>query len=327
MPVARHTHGRDGRATALSGFALALALGERVALHPMFPTHLQSRPTMMRLLNVLVVFAALVVGSSHAQESESMAERGLKQLLEQQQALMAEAAKDTPGFDEEAFAQQMEQVCRGYETLLRANPNFAQGYAAYGYLLSKLDQRKHAISMLLKANQLDPNQPLVKNQIGNYLAEEGKPLDALQYYLSAIKLAPKEPLYHYQLGTLLHEARDDFLTSGEWQADAIGRAIHEAFRQAAELAPDRIEFTYRYAESFYEMDPPDWDGALKAWGQLEEKAPTPIERETMRLHAANVLIKQGKPDHARALLETVQEEALQTQRQKLLDQLAKPAES
>lgn len=272
----------------------------------------------------IVAFAlsAVVVTPLRAQESETFAERGLKQLVAQQQELMAEAAKGSPNFDEEAFAQQMEQVCRGYEALLRANPDYANGHAAYGYLLSKLDQRKQSIAMLLRANQLDPNLPLVKNQIGNYLAEEGKPLDAVQYYLSAIKLAPEEPLYHYQLGTLLYEARNDFLASGEWKQEAVDHAIHEAFRKAAELAPDRIEFTYRYAESFYHRDPPDWDAALKAWGALEEKAPTPIERETMRLHAANVLIKQGRHDHARALLDTITEEPLQKQKEKLVAQLA-----
>lgn len=255
-----------------------------------------------------------------------MAARALKQLVAHQQELMAEAAKDEGHYDESSFRTQMEQICRGYEELLRANPNFAQGYAAYGYLLSKLDQRKQSIAMLLKANQLDPNQPLVKNQIGNYLAEEGKPLDAVNYFLAAIKLAPKEPLYHYQLGTLLYEARDDFITSGEWKRDAIDRAIHEAFRQAAELAPDRIEFTYRYAESFYDLEQPDWDAALKAWSTLELKAPTQVERETMRLHTANVLIKQGKRDQAQAVLETVKEPALQKQKDKLAAQLAEKAE-
>lgn len=276
---------------------------------------------------LLVLFLALLIaGPLAAQESETMAERALRQLVERQQALMAEAAKASEGFDEEAFAQQIEEVCRGYEGLLRANPKFAPGYAAYGYLLSKVDQRKQAIAMLLKANELDANQPLVKNQIGNYLAEEGKPLDAAQYYMAAIKLAPKEPLYHYQLGTLLYEARDDFVVSGEWKAEAIDRAIHEAFRQAAELAPERIEFTYRYAESFYHKDPPDWEGALKVWSQLEEKAPTPVERQTMRLHAANVLLKQARPDQARVLLDTVDEPALQKQKEKLVAQLASVAE-
>ncbi len=54
---------------------------------------------------------------------------------------------------------------------------------------------------------------------------------------------------------------------------------------------------------------------------LEEKAATPVERETMRLHAANVLIKQGKTDHARVVLSTVSEPSLLEQKQKLVAQL------
>ena len=175
--------------------------------------------------------------------------------------------------------------------------------------------------MLLKANELDPDQALVKNQIGNYLAEEGRPLEALPYYMAALKIAPNEPLYHYQLGTLLYEARDEFLKSGEWRQEAIDQSIHEAFRRAAELAPDRIEFTYRYAESFYHLEPPDWDAALQAWSTLEIKAPTAIERETMRLHAANVLIKQGKTGEARGVLDTITESALAKPKEKLVAQL------
>jgi tetratricopeptide (TPR) repeat protein len=262
-----------------------------------------------------------LAGPLCGEESVSLAERSLKQLLERQEQLLSDAAKPNPNFDEANFKMQIEQVCRGYEELLRANPKFAVGYAAYGYLLSKLDQKKQSIAILLKANELDADQPLVKNQIGNYLAEEGKPLEALPYYMAAIKLAPKEPLYHYQLGTLLYEARDDFLKSGEWRQEAIDHAIHEAFRQAAELAPDRIEFTYRYAESFYDLQPPDWDAALKEWAKLEEKAETPMERETMRLHAANVLIKQGKVDHARELLTTIEQPGLAKQKEKLVAQL------
>jgi tetratricopeptide (TPR) repeat protein len=268
-----------------------------------------------------VLCSVFVVSSLQAQESESMADRAFKQLVERQKELLEEAAKENPNFDEANFQLQIEQVCRSYEEFLRANPKFAAGYAAYGYLLGKLDQKKESIGMLLKANQLDADQPLVKNQIGNYLAEEGKPLEALPYYMAALKLSPNEPLYHYQLGTLLYEARDEFLKSGEWRQEAIDRTIHEAFRQAAELAPDRIEFTYRHAESFYHLEPPDWDAALRAWSMLEIKAPTDIERQTMRLHSANVLIKQGKFDEARRMLETVTESALTKPKEKLVAQL------
>lgn len=256
-----------------------------------------------------------------AADEETLPERTLKKLVAQQQELLATAAKDSTKLNEDSFRTQMESVCSGYEVLLRDNPNMAEGFAAYGYLLSKLGQDKEAIRILLKANEIDKDQPLVKNQIGNILAEQGHPVDAFTYYLAAVKLAPKEPLYHYQIGMLLHEARDDFIKVGEWKPEALDKASHDAFRQAAELAPDRIEFTYRYGESFYDLDPPDWDEALKVWTALEEKATTPVERETMRLHAANVLIKQGKTDHARLVLSTVTEPSLQEQKQKLVAQL------
>jgi hypothetical protein len=87
--------------------------------------------------------------------------------------------------------------------------------------------------------------------------------------------------------------------------------MHHAFQRAAELAPDRFEFAYRYAESFYDLEKPDWSKALAAWSALEEKAQTGIERQTMRLHAANICIKMGKTTHARALMETVDEPKLQ----------------
>ena len=275
----------------------------------------------MKFLSLLLSLAMAAAAPLRAADPESMADRTLKQLVERQKDLLAEEAKKSPGFDADNFETQMQLVCQGYEVLLRDNPNYAPGYAAYGYLLGKIGQRKASIAILLRANQLDPDIALVKNQIGNFLAEEGRVREALPYYLAAIKLEPKEPLYHYQLGTLLYSGRDDFLKSSEWTADGLDHTMHEAFRHAAELAPDRIEFTYRYAESFYDLPTPDWDAALKAWTLLEAKAGTDIEKQTMRLHEANVLLKQGKPDHARVLLDTVTEPALQGQKQKLVAQL------
>lgn len=254
-----------------------------------------------------------------------MAERTLKKIVEQQKAVFGEAAKQGDKMDEGSFKQQIQSISHDYELLIRNNPQFAAAYAAYGYMLTKVDMRKEATAMLLKANQLDPDIALVKNQLGNILAEEGKPLQAAPYYIAAVKLEPNEPLYHYQLGTVLVEAREDFLKTGEWTRESLDSAMHQAFRKAAELAPDRFEFQYRFAESFYDLEKPDWNGALKAWSALEEKAQTGIERQTMRLHAANILIKLGKRDHAKTLLDTVDDPKLQGQKQRLLPQLAGPA--
>lgn len=274
-------------------------------------------------LALVVIFAGggMAVPLSAA-ETVNMAERSLKKIVERQKEVFAEAIKQGENLDEGSFRQHIQSISHDYELLLRNNPSFAAGYAAYGYLLSKVDMKKEAAAMLLKANQLDPDIALVKNQLGNVLAEDGKPLQAAPYFIAAIKLEPTEPLYHYQLGTLLAEARDEFLKSGEWTRDTVDNAMHHAFQRATELAPERFEFAYRFAESFYDLQKPDWEGALKVWGALEEKAPTPIERQTMRLHAANIYLKMGKREHARALLDTVDEPKLQGQKEKLVAQLS-----
>ena len=281
----------------------------------------QYQRTVSAVLAVVFLCLGLDV-SVRAADAESLADRTLRRIVERQQELFAEVAKQGEKLDESNFRLQVQSITHDYELLLRNNPRFAAGYAAYGYLLGKVDLRKEATAMLLKANQLDPDIALVKNQLGNLLAEDGKPLQAAPYFISAIKLEPNQPLYHYQLGTLLAEAREDFLKTGEWTRASLDSAMHHAFQRATELAPERFEFAYRHAESFYDLEKPDWDGALKAWGALEEKAPTAIERQTMRLHAANICLKLGKLVHARALLETVDEPKLQGQKDRLLPQLA-----
>ena len=280
-----------------------------------------------RSAHLLAAFAVLAAAFVRAEQPEgqpgpeTMAERRLKDIAGHQQVLFADAAAQGRDLDEAGFKTQVEQLSREYESLLRDNPKFAVGYASYGYMLWKISHRKQAAAILLKANQLDPDIPLVKNELGNYLAEEGKPLEALNYYLAAVRLDPKEPLYHYQLGTLLYEARDDFLKSGEWSRASIDHSMQEAFKNASEMAPGRIEFSYRYAESFYDMQDPDWAAALKAWEGMEARATSQTERQTMRLHQANVLLNMGKPESARKVLDTVTDPSLAAQKEKLAAQL------
>jgi tetratricopeptide (TPR) repeat protein len=236
-----------------------------------------------------------------------------------QDALLAALGKE--GDDQDNVKRDIQTLLFDYDAFLRTFPSFAPGYVTYGVLLGKVGMRRTSAAILLKANQIDSDIPIVKNQLGNYLAEEGEPIEAANYFISAIRLAPNEPLYHYQLGTLLSEARNDFLKSGQWTRAQIDRNMQDAFRRAAELAPGNVAFAYRYAQSFYDLESPNWDEALKVWGAMEDQAAPGLEKETLRLHAANILIKQKKFDHARVLLGTVTDERLKAQRQKLLDQL------
>jgi tetratricopeptide (TPR) repeat protein len=278
----------------------------------------------MTLFRLSLSLAALaLVQSLGAQENgESLADHEFRQISERQVTLLGDAAKEGDKVDIEGLRLQAQSLVDDWERFLEANPNYAMGYAGYGYLLWKMDMRKEAVALLLKANQINPDIALVKNEIGNYLAEEDKPLDALNYFMAAIQLAPKEPLYHYQLGTLLYEGRDEFIRSGEWTRAGLDNAMIDAFRNASELAPDRIEFTHRYAEAFADMPNPDWDGALKVWGKVELQARTPLELQEARLQAANVLIKQGNYPAARILVDTVTVPELQGMKQKLVALMA-----
>jgi len=243
----------------------------------------------------------------------------LKDLVARQNALLTAAEKE--GADMDNIKRDIQTLLFDYDSYLRTYPTFAPGYVTYGLLLGKVGMRREAAAILLKANQLDANLPLVKNQLGNYLAEQGEPIEAVNYYLAAVRLAPNEPFYHYQLGRLLTEARDDFLKSGQWTAAQIDQTMQDAFKHAADLAPDNIVYSYAYAYSFYDLAVPRWDEALKAWGALEDRVDPGLQKQTIRLHAANILIKQQKYDHARVLLNSVTVDTLQPEKQKLLDQL------
>jgi tetratricopeptide (TPR) repeat protein len=261
-----------------------------------------------------------------AADNDTMPRRTLAQIIERQQALLDDAAKQGDSLDQDALRSQLQSICHEYDLLLHEAPKMAEAYADYGYLLRQVGMRQESVGLMLKANELDPNIPMVKNEIGNYLAETGKPLEAVGYFMAAIKLAPNEPLYHYQLGKLLYAGRDDFLKSGSYTRDSINRTMVEAFKHAADLAPDNLNYTLAYGEIFYDLPHPDWAAALKFWSEKDAQSTSPLERQTYQLEEAKVLSLQGQTDQARAMLARVTDPNLQDRRQKLvaeLDQTAK----
>jgi tetratricopeptide (TPR) repeat protein len=274
---------------------------------------------------LLLALACVAAPPAARADTETMPEHTLLKILDRQKSLLAQAAKEGDKIDAEAFRAQVQDLCHEYDILLHQAPGFAPAYADYGYLLSKMGMDKEGAAMLYRADKLDPTIPMVNNQIGNHLAEHGQVIPAADYFREAIRLAPEEPLYHYQLGTLLHEGRDDFVKTGRWTAAQVEREAHAQFQKAAELAPERIEFMYRYAESFSDIDSSEWDKGLKVWADMEEKEPTAVGREIIRLQAANMLIRQGRYDPARVLIATVTEPKLDRQKQKLVAQLPENA--
>ena len=275
-----------------------------------------------RLLTLLCVLA--LAFPAWVLADDTAAETKLKALVARQKELFAQAEKSGDNLDEDNLRSQLQQVCNEYDVLLRANPDFVPAYVAYAFLLGKVENRKESVVLLLKANALDKKLPVVKNQLGNYLAEEGKPIEAMSYYLAAIELAPKEPLYHYQLGTLLAEARDDFQKTGQWTRAQLDKTMQDAFRNASECAPDDWRYAYRYGLSFYDLEIGEWETALQFWKDFEKKLKPGVEQQTCRLHQAKVHLAQKHFDEARAMLDTVTEPILAKQKEKLVAEIPAP---
>ncbi len=279
------------------------------------------------LLLAAVLLAGLSLGAAEAPaRAETMAEKTLKDIVARQRDLLGRADKEGDHLDVAWLRGELQSVINSYDILIQKSPDFAPAYVAYGMLLGQVGMTKQAVGILLKANQLDKEIPVVKNEIGRFLAEDGKLVEALPWIMAAIDLEPTQPLYHYHLGKLLTEGRDDFIKTGQFTRASLDKAMLQAFARAAELAPSNFGYAYRHAEAYYDLETPQWDDALALWRKLDAGVETPLEHQTLRLHQANVLLKQGKADEARALIGTVTELTLAKQKQTLLDQLAKAGE-
>jgi tetratricopeptide (TPR) repeat protein len=284
-----------------------------------------SRRPYLPFLFIVLLSAAVLP----AQVSTTRDEAQFQELLALQQELLAQVAEAEVQEDVEKLRPRLQTLVYDWEGYLRSYPKKPDGYIAYSMLLGNplIDERRRAKALLLRANELDPNRAIVKNQLGKYIAEDGEPLLALPYFLAAAELEPEEALYHYQIGQLLGGARSDFLTSGEWTIESIDEAMQNAFAEAVRLNPDSLPYAYRYAESYYDLENPPWDEAMAAWQQLEERVTSPVEQQMMRLHQANVLLFQGKLDEAEAMLQEPVEGVLGDQQQRLvvrLDRLRNP---
>lgn len=261
---------------------------------------------------------ARIKPKQRAQANTEQADRELREIVADQQAIFAaaEAARERDKFDPDNFRSQMQQLTRRYDRLLRVNPNYVPGCVAYGLLLSRIGMTREGAAFMYKANELDDQLPVVKNQLGNFCIEEGRPLEAFVFYNAAIALEPREPLYYYQLGTLLAEARDIFLKDapGMWTRAKIDRAMQAAFLEATELAPGDWRYAYRYGLSFYDIEMGEWEAALQFWNVFETKLKPGIEQQVCRLHQAKVLGKLRRIKDAQAKLDTVTANELMTQK-------------
>jgi tetratricopeptide (TPR) repeat protein len=189
-----------------------------------------------------------------------------------------------------------------YTQYIADHPDDVNGVVLYGKFLRRAGEPGLAYEVFRRADQLDPNLAVVKQQLANHFAEARQYAPALDLLHKAETLAPSEPIYHYEIGELLNLFYDQILATKTINTAELDKAMEAEFARAAALAPQEKGFAWRHAECFYDQSNPDWPAALAAWNALASQTTDATELEVIHLHQARALIELGRFDEARPLL-------------------------
>ncbi|WP_309398799.1 hypothetical protein [Cerasicoccus maritimus] len=257
-----------------------------------------------------------------APRGETLSDRRLRDIYDNQQSLYQRLSAEGAELRDPEYDRLIKEVLTQYQSYLLDFPDNVYGVILYGKMLRDIGQREQANIAFLRANRLDPNIAVVKQQIGNYLAEEGEPSVALAYYISAAELEPNEPVYAYQIGELLHTYRAELIERDALEPALLDQQMLDAFAKAHELDSNNRQLNQRYAESYFDVEAPDWPKARALWRKLEVSSTDPAERDWIRLQEARVLINMQHYAEARQILSQIQTPGLEDAKDMLLQQAA-----
>ena len=254
--------------------------------------------------------------------ASDLASKRLLNIAEKETQIYQKIAENPEFYSEDDLDRRINELVQSYRTYLLDQPDDVSAYILYGKLLRRLQENERAFLAFLKADELDPESAVVKQQSGNHLAEEGNGKAALTFYLQAVELEPETAVYHFALGQLIYNFEEEFIKSGVFTQDAMEREMLKAFRRAAKLAPKNFDYQMRLGEAYYDLKSPDWKNALIHWKQVSKQATTTLQIEILDLHSARVLGKLGRFDEAQVLLNKILSPALQNSKQQVLEEIA-----
>ena len=97
----------------------------------------------------------------------------------------------------------------------------------FGKFLDKVGQQDHAVNYFLEADSLNPRLAVVKQQIGNYLIGEGRPVDAFPFFMLTLEIEPQQPAYHFHLANYLFLFEDEVVQAEIMDEEATKSFMHD----------------------------------------------------------------------------------------------------
>lgn len=268
---------------------------------------------------LILGFATAVTAAAQS----TLSDKRLADIALKEAKIYKKIAEDPEFYSADDLERHVTDLIGAYSAYLLDHPKDVNALILYGKLLRRAQQYDEAFNAFLKADEVDPEIAVVKQQIGTHLAEKGKPKAALPFYLRAVELEPETAAYHFALGQLLNEFREAFIDEGIFTRDALEREMLKAFKQAVALQPDSFDLQMRLGEAYYDLSSPDWKSALLHWNKMRKEAENDLQAAILDLHRARVMGKLGRTGEAVELAQNVETPSLQQSKRQVLDEIAR----
>lgn len=267
-----------------------------------------------------------------AQESSALAEKlvaermdeacieELKDLIMRREAFLSAAET----LSENERSRQAADIAERFESHLKRFPDSFPGLYYFADFLYRGGENARAESLLLRAEKLAPDLAPIHILIAKIFAEKGEVEKALSRFRIGISSGKPDAETFAFYGEFLIDNRKRLLEAESFGSRAeFDENMQNAFRLAAILSGKNPDFYWRYAESFYDVENPDWEAALFAWENVA-RVPSVKERgdltAAVSLHRARALAELSRIDEADTILrQTVAFPALERSRRRVFE--------
>ncbi len=203
-------------------------------------------------------------------------------------------------------------------------PDDIDAIILFGKYLRATGDDDLSYDQFLKADSLNPDLPVVKQQLANYEAEHGLARHAYDNLSAAVALAPDNSVYRIQLAELILFFREELVRERHFSQKQLDSVMIKSYERAAKLEPENSALQWKYARAFYDLGKADWNAALEQWNLiLREFAPLNIDMQTALANKARVLIELHRDGEAVKILEKIYLPSLQPDKRRLLSVVEK----
>jgi tetratricopeptide (TPR) repeat protein len=271
---------------------------------------------------ISVLLVAEAFPAPEAREQITLSSQILGRIIDKQTRFFERSGK-AGTLSSSELTRKAQEIVSDYEVYLGENPKDTNALILYGKFLRKVGQEQHAVDYFLEADSVNPKLAVVKQQLANYLIEEGRPVDAFPFLIMTIELAPSQPDYHFHLGSFLFLFEEELVREKIISKDRAGSFMHKSFEQAAKLAPTNFDYQLRYAQSFFDYPDSSKQEALRVWNKLVQKFPkrSSTEKDYFKLCKARVLLDLNRKSDALTLLKSVSSSSLDSAKKSLILQV------